>query len=52
MEALYLMIPLTLLLSLGGLGACLWAIRRGQFDDTETPAIRILNDDETKGNHT
>jgi cbb3-type cytochrome oxidase maturation protein len=45
MEALYIMIPLTLLLSGSALVACIWAIRKGQFDDVDTPPLRILNDD-------
>lgn len=46
MEALYIMIPLTLLLSGSALVACLWAIRQGQFDDVDTPPLRILNENE------
>lgn len=46
MEALYVMIPLTLLLSGSALVACLWAIRKGQFDDVDTPPLRILNDND------
>lgn len=44
MEALYIMIPLTLLLSGSALVACIWAIKKGQFDDVDTPPLRILND--------
>ncbi len=29
----------------GFLGAFVWAVRSGQFDDTCTPAIRVLLDD-------
>ena len=29
----------------GFLGAFIWAVRSGQFDDTCTPAIRLLLDD-------
>ncbi len=29
----------------GFLGAFVWAVRTGQFDDTCTPAIRMLFDD-------
>lgn len=47
MEALYIMIPLTLLLSGTALVACLWAISKGQFDDVDTPPLRILNDFES-----
>ena len=28
------------------LGACLWAIRTGQYDDPYTPSVRILLDDQ------
>lgn len=29
----------------GFLGAFIWAVRSGQFDDTVTPAVRLLRDD-------
>ena len=35
------------LLALLALGLFLWAIHAGQFDDLETPAIRILLDEES-----
>ncbi len=44
MEALYIMIPFSLLLSGTALVACIWAIQKGQFDDVDTPPLRILND--------
>jgi len=28
------------------LGAFIWAVKNGQFDDSKTPSIRILFDDE------
>ncbi len=46
MEIIYLLVPLSLALSSVGLGAFLWALKTGQFDDIETPQIRILFDDE------
>lgn len=51
MEALYIMIPFTLLLSGGALIVCLWAIRQGQFDDIETPPLRILIENEALVNN-
>ena len=39
------MIPITLLLSGTALIACLWAIKKGQYDDIDTPPERILNED-------
>jgi len=42
---LYL-IPAALLLGLIGLGAFLWALNSGQFDDLDRAAHSILMDDE------
>jgi cbb3-type cytochrome oxidase maturation protein len=46
MNILYLMIPLSLLLGFGFLSAFIWNILDGQIDDTQTPAHRILEEDE------
>jgi cbb3-type cytochrome oxidase maturation protein len=46
MEALVYLIPAALLLGLGGLGAFLWALRSGQFEDLDGAAERILLDEE------
>jgi cbb3-type cytochrome oxidase maturation protein len=48
MSVIYIVLPLALLLGGAALAAFLWAVRKGQFDDLETPAIRIaLEDDVT-----
>ncbi len=47
-EILYLLIPASTLLAVISLAMFIWAIRSGQFDDLETPAIRILYDDGTE----
>ncbi len=46
MTGLALLIPLALMMGLVGLVAFFWALRRGQFDDLEGAANRILIDDE------
>ncbi len=46
MTNLLLLIPAALFLGLLGLGAYLWALKSGQFDDMEGAAARILLDDE------
>ena len=46
MTILYLLIPLALLLTVLAVFTFIWATRRGQFDDLETPPIRILFDHE------
>lgn len=46
MNVLLYLIPAALLLGLGGLGAFLWALRSGQFEDLDGAPHRILFDDE------
>jgi len=46
MNIFYLLIGVSLFAALIFLGAFIWAVRNGQFDDQETPARRILFDDE------
>jgi cbb3-type cytochrome oxidase maturation protein len=46
MTALAWLIPCALFLGLLGLGAFLWALRSGQFEDLEGAAYRILDDEE------
>ncbi|MBH24647.1 MAG: cbb3-type cytochrome oxidase assembly protein CcoS [Myxococcales bacterium] len=45
MSILYILIPLALVLSAGSVAVFWWAVRDGQFDDLETPALRILTDE-------
>jgi cbb3-type cytochrome oxidase maturation protein len=45
-SALYVVLPLALIVSAAAVLTFLWALRRGQFDDLETPAHRILHDDD------
>ena len=49
MNVLYFLVPLAVLLATVGVVAFMWAVRNGQFDDVETPAIRMLLDDEEEG---
>ena len=46
MNGLAILIPVALLLGLSGLGAFFWALRKGQFEDLDGAAMRILIDDE------
>ena len=45
MSGLALLIPLALLFGLCGLAAFFWSMRSGQFDDLDTPALDILDDE-------
>lgn len=51
MDIMMLLVPCSLLVSGGFLFAFLWATRSGQFDDTSTPAIRMLFDEHTTSEH-
>ena len=46
MSVLLILIPAALLLGLLGLGAFLWSLKAGQYDDLDGAAARILIDDE------
>jgi cbb3-type cytochrome oxidase maturation protein len=45
MEILGLLIPISLFLGGLGLAAFFWMLKRGQFDDPDGDAHRILRDD-------
>ena len=45
MSVIVLLIAAGGVVAAGFLGAFVWAVRSGQFDDTCTPAIRVLLDD-------
>jgi len=44
-SVLMLLIPLSVLIAACFLAAFFWAVRSGQYEDTCTPAMRILTDD-------
>jgi cbb3-type cytochrome oxidase maturation protein len=45
MSVIYLVLPLALLVVGAAVAAFAWAARRGQFDDLDTPALRVLHED-------
>ena len=48
MDILYFLIPLGLLLLGLAVWAFFWAVGSGQFDDLDTPAIRVVMDDDSR----
>jgi cbb3-type cytochrome oxidase maturation protein len=48
MNVLYLLIPLALLVLGVAVWAFFWAVGSGQFDDLDTPAMRVILDDDTR----
>lgn len=45
MTILLLLIPLSLMLVAAAAWAFVWAVRAGQFDDLDTPALDMLGED-------
>lgn len=46
MDIIYVLIPLSLILLSIAVLVFFWAVRSGQFDDMDSPAHRILFDDD------
>ena len=49
MSVLFVVLPLALAIVAAAVAAFVWASRRGQFDDLDTPALRALHDDPGTG---
>ena len=47
MSVILILILASLAVALAFLGGFIWAVKSGQFEDTCTPAMRILSEDET-----
>ena len=45
MKIIFLVLPIALVIVGVAVVAFVWAARRGQFDDLDTPAMRVLHDD-------
>lgn len=45
MDIIIYLIPIALFLGLVGLGAFIWSIKSGQFDDMDGAAWRVLDED-------
>ena len=48
MNIIHLMVPMALMLGAGFLISFIWMARQGQYDDLETPAHRILLEEENE----
>lgn len=45
MSVIYVMLPVALILAGCAVSAFIWATRGGQFDDVDTPQLRMLFED-------
>jgi cbb3-type cytochrome oxidase maturation protein len=52
MSVIVLLIIFSILVALIFLVAFIWAVRSGQYDDMESPSVRILFEEETKNGKT
>lgn len=50
MSVVILLILASLTVALLFLGAFVWAVRNGQFEDTTTPSMRVLAEDSAEKN--
>ena len=48
MSVIFIVVPLATVVVLAAVAAFVVSARRGQFDDLETPAMRVLHDDPTR----
>ncbi len=48
MSVLFIVLPLAIVMAGIALGAFIVSVRRGQFDDLDTPQLRMLFDDEPR----
>jgi len=46
MSVVFLLVPLAVGILVVAIAAFMWAVRDGQYDDLDTPATRILHDDD------
>lgn len=46
MSVIYLLLPVAIVLAAVAVAGFIWAVRRGQFDDLDTPPLRLLHDDD------
>ena len=45
MDVIFIVLPLALLLAAAACAAFCWAVNRGQYDDLDTPPLRVLLDE-------
>ena len=49
MSVIFVVLPLALVIVGAAVWAYVWAAKHGQFDDMDTPALRVLREDEGAG---
>lgn len=44
MSMIFIILPLAIIIAACAMGGFIWAVRRGQFDDLDSPPLRALHD--------
>ena len=47
MSVILILIPVSLVFATAFLAAFFWAVKSGQYEDTSTPSLRLLADDDS-----
>lgn len=45
MSVIFIVLPLAIVMAMIAVGAFLWAVHKGQFDDLEVPAYQVMFED-------
>lgn len=48
MEVIFVLLPIAIMLGVAFLVFFIWAAKSGQYDDLDSPSVRMLFDDEKK----
>jgi cbb3-type cytochrome oxidase maturation protein len=48
LDIVFALLPLSLILVVIAIVGYIWAVRSGQFDDLDTPALRVVLDEESE----
>jgi len=48
MSAIIILISVSILVAIAFLGAFIWSVKSGQYDDTHTPSMKMLLDENKK----
>ncbi len=46
MSVIYILLTISVLVAIGFFIAFVWAVKKGQYDDSYTPSVRMLFEDE------
>jgi cbb3-type cytochrome oxidase maturation protein len=52
MSVILILISASLFIALGFLGAFIWSVKSGQYEDDYTPSVRMLFENDVKQNET